>query len=191
MCGAGCLLPIIHNFRPIIHLRFGESLHPVKFDAVSSPDDHLGLLVGGKRALKQAIEIGILSDLIAQYPGDLGARIADLAWLEQQLGRAVARVEGLDREVSRLQSALGFREQEVNDLREALVLLDGRFAHMPGVVAEGRRVIANIERLVRLRTGSLIPCIGLHAGLVAGVGRSSVSLPIDADLPGDGAQRRG
>ncbi|MCV5163965.1 HAD-IC family P-type ATPase, partial [Escherichia coli] len=28
-----------------------------------------------------------------------------------------------------------------------LVLLDGRFAHMPGVVGEGRRVIANIERV--------------------------------------------
>jgi cation-transporting ATPase E len=31
-----------------------------------------------------------------------------------------------------------------------LVLLDGRFAHMPGVVAEGRRVTANIERVANL-----------------------------------------
>jgi cation-transporting ATPase E len=31
-----------------------------------------------------------------------------------------------------------------------LVLLDGRFASMPGVVAEGRRVIANIERVANL-----------------------------------------
>ncbi|MGQ0823622.1 MAG: HAD-IC family P-type ATPase [Actinomycetota bacterium] len=31
-----------------------------------------------------------------------------------------------------------------------LVLLDGKFAHMPGVVAEGRRVIANIERVASL-----------------------------------------
>ncbi|GIU87129.1 MAG: magnesium-transporting ATPase [Acidimicrobiia bacterium] len=31
-----------------------------------------------------------------------------------------------------------------------LVLLDGRFAHMPGVVGEGRRVIANIERVANL-----------------------------------------
>lgn len=31
-----------------------------------------------------------------------------------------------------------------------LVLLDGRFATMPGVVAEGRRVIANIERVANL-----------------------------------------
>ncbi len=29
-----------------------------------------------------------------------------------------------------------------------LVLLDGKFATLPGVVAEGRRVIANIERVV-------------------------------------------
>jgi len=31
-----------------------------------------------------------------------------------------------------------------------LVLLDGRFSTMPGVVAEGRRVIANIERVANL-----------------------------------------
>ncbi len=31
-----------------------------------------------------------------------------------------------------------------------IVLLDGRFAHLPDVVAEGRRVIANIERAARL-----------------------------------------
>ncbi len=31
-----------------------------------------------------------------------------------------------------------------------LVLLDGRFSHMPRVVAEGRRVIANIERVANL-----------------------------------------
>jgi cation-transporting ATPase E len=31
-----------------------------------------------------------------------------------------------------------------------LVLLDGRFAHLPDVVAEGRRVIANIERAANL-----------------------------------------
>jgi cation-transporting P-type ATPase E len=31
-----------------------------------------------------------------------------------------------------------------------LVLLDGRFARLPGVVAEGRRVIANIERSANL-----------------------------------------
>jgi cation-transporting ATPase E len=31
-----------------------------------------------------------------------------------------------------------------------LVLLDGRFATMPGVVAEGRRVIANVERVSNL-----------------------------------------
>ena len=31
-----------------------------------------------------------------------------------------------------------------------LVLLDGKFATLPGVVAEGRRVIANIERSANL-----------------------------------------
>jgi cation-transporting ATPase E len=31
-----------------------------------------------------------------------------------------------------------------------LLLLDGQFAHLPGVVAEGRQVIANVERLSKL-----------------------------------------
>lgn len=31
-----------------------------------------------------------------------------------------------------------------------LVLLDGRFSHLPGVVSEGRRVIANLERVSKL-----------------------------------------
>lgn len=31
-----------------------------------------------------------------------------------------------------------------------IVLLDGAFAHLPGVVAEGRQVIANVERLAKL-----------------------------------------
>ena len=31
-----------------------------------------------------------------------------------------------------------------------IVLLDGKFATMPGVVAEGRRVIANVERVANL-----------------------------------------
>ena len=31
-----------------------------------------------------------------------------------------------------------------------LVLLDGRFAALPAVVAEGRRVLANIERVAKL-----------------------------------------
>ena len=31
-----------------------------------------------------------------------------------------------------------------------LILLDGRFSHLPGVVGEGRQVIANIERISML-----------------------------------------
>jgi len=31
-----------------------------------------------------------------------------------------------------------------------LVLLDGRFSHMPSVLAEGRRVIGNVERVANL-----------------------------------------
>jgi cation-transporting P-type ATPase E len=43
-----------------------------------------------------------------------------------------------------------------------LVLLDGRFATMPGVVAEGRRVIANIERVANLFVTKTV-----YAGLLA------------------------
>jgi len=69
-----------------------------------------------------------------------------------------------------------------------LVLLDGEFSTMPGVVAEGRRVIANIERVanlfvtktvyssilavvfglttVFLETGWLYPLLGRHVSLI-------------------------
>lgn len=43
-----------------------------------------------------------------------------------------------------------------------LVLLDGRFARLPGVVAEGRRVIANIERVANLFVTKTV-----YAGLLA------------------------
>lgn len=50
-----------------------------------------------------------------------------------------------------------------------LVLLDGRFATMPGVVAEGRRVIANIERVANLFVTKTVYAMLL--ALAVGVGR--------------------
>lgn len=50
-----------------------------------------------------------------------------------------------------------------------LVLLDGRFARLPGVVAEGRRVIANIERVANLfLTKSTYAALVAIAVVVAG-----------------------
>lgn len=50
-----------------------------------------------------------------------------------------------------------------------LVLLDGRFERLPGVVAEGRRVIANIERVSKLflTKTTYALSIGLVFGLLA------------------------
>jgi len=50
-----------------------------------------------------------------------------------------------------------------------LVLLDGRFATMPGVVAEGRRVIANIERVANLFVTKTVYAMLL--ALAVGVGQ--------------------
>ena len=48
-----------------------------------------------------------------------------------------------------------------------LVLLDGKFATMPGVVAEGRRVIANIERSANLFVTKTVYAILLAIAVVA------------------------
>jgi cation-transporting ATPase E len=50
-----------------------------------------------------------------------------------------------------------------------LVLLDGRFATLPGVVAEGRRVIANIERVANLFVTKTVYAMLL--ALAVGIGR--------------------
>jgi cation-transporting ATPase E len=50
-----------------------------------------------------------------------------------------------------------------------LVMLDGRFATMPGVVAEGRRVIANIERVANLFVTKTVYAMLL--ALAVGIGR--------------------
>ena len=46
--------------------------------------------------------------------------------------------------------AIGEHAGRDNSSLPQLVLLDGKFATLPGVVAEGRRVIANIERSANL-----------------------------------------
>lgn len=48
-----------------------------------------------------------------------------------------------------------------------LVLLDGKFATMPGVVAEGRRVIANIERVANLFVTKTVYSILIALSVVA------------------------
>ena len=60
-----------------------------------------------------------------------------------------------------------------------LVLLDGKFASMPGVVAEGRRVIANIERSANLFVTKTV-----YATLDRDRGRDRrVAVPVPASAP--------
>ncbi len=47
-----------------------------------------------------------------------------------------------------------------------LVLLDGRFDRLPGIVGEGRRVISNIERVANLFITSTVYAIGLSLAIV-------------------------
>ncbi|MGI8823013.1 MAG: HAD-IC family P-type ATPase [Acidimicrobiia bacterium] len=54
-----------------------------------------------------------------------------------------------------------------------LVLIDGRFASLPGVVGEGRRVIANIERVANLFLTKTIYAIGIALA----VGFATVPFP--------------
>ena len=66
-----------------------------------------------------------------------------------------------------------------------LVLLDGSFATLPGVVAEGRRVIANIERVANLFVTKTV-----YAMLLAiAVGDRPVAVPVPAAAPHDRQQR--
>ena len=92
----------------------------------------------------------VLEDALGVRPGHAPAEAGD--------GRraAVARPRRGDdrRRRERRARAEGRRHRRGDGLRRAatravaqLVLLDGKFSTMPGVVAEGRRVIANIERV--------------------------------------------
>ena len=56
-----------------------------------------------------------------------------------------------------------------------IVLLDGQFAAMPGVVAEGRRVIANVERVANLFVTKTVYAMLL--AIAVGVAALAVSVP--------------
>jgi cation-transporting ATPase E len=47
-----------------------------------------------------------------------------------------------------------------------LVLIDGRFANLPGIVGEGRRVTSNIERVANLFITSTVYALGLSLAIV-------------------------
>ena len=62
-----------------------------------------------------------------------------------------------------------------------LVLLDGKFATLPGVVAEGRRVIANIERSANLFVTKTVYAMLLAIAVV----HHRLAVPVPAPAPHD------
>jgi cation-transporting ATPase E len=78
----------------------------------------------------------------------------DMVSALQRRGHVVAMTgDGANDALALKQADIGIAMGSGSDVTKAvsrLVLLDGQFSHLPGVVAEGRRVIANIELVSKL-----------------------------------------
>lgn len=113
---------------------------PSGFDARELPDDPAEL----GRVLEEHVVFGRVTP----------DQKRDMVIALQGLGHTVAMTgDGVNDALAIKQADIGIAMDSGSAATKAvarLVLLDGRFAHLPGVVAEGRRVIANIERVSML-----------------------------------------
>lgn len=110
------------------------------FDARELPDDLEAL----GEALEQHIVFGRVSP----------AQKKQIVHALQARGRTVAMTgDGVNDALAIKDADIGIAMESGSAATKAvarIVLLDSKFSHMPGVVAEGRRVIANIERVSML-----------------------------------------
>lgn len=113
---------------------------PTGFDARELPDDPAQL----GRVLEEHVVFGRVTP----------DRKRQMVIALQELGHTVAMTgDGVNDALAIKQADIGIAMDSGAAATKAvarLVLLDGRFARLPGVVGEGRRVIANIERVSML-----------------------------------------
>ena len=101
-----------------------------------------------------AVELARILDRETVFGRVTPTQKRDIVRALQRQGHVVAMTgDGVNDALALKQADLGIAMGSGSDVTKAvsrLVLLDGEFAHLPGVVAEGRRVIANIERVSKL-----------------------------------------
>ncbi len=101
-----------------------------------------------------AAELGRILDRETVFGRVTPTQKRDLVRALQLTGHVVAMTgDGVNDALALKQADIGIAMGSGSDVTKAvsrLVLLDGEFSHLPGVVAEGRRVIANIERISKL-----------------------------------------
>jgi cation-transporting ATPase E len=107
------------------------------------------------RALPQ--DLALMADVLERhhvFGRVTPAQKRDMVLALQRRGHVVAMTgDGINDALALKQADIGIAMGSGADATKAvsrLVLLDGEFSHLPGVVAEGRRVIANVELVSKL-----------------------------------------
>jgi cation-transporting ATPase E len=140
----------------------GVSLRVISGDnalTVAAVAREVGLVFDGSgydaRDLPDDLEqLGAILDRHSVFGRVTPSQKRDMVIALQHRGHVVAMTgDGVNDALALKQADIGIAMGSGSDVTKAvsrIVLLDGEFAHLPGVVAEGRRVIANIELVSRL-----------------------------------------